>query len=111
MAQESPFDSIQGIKFIKSEICKEFQKIDGVKVAYLIDANIETIDKLFLFIEFKGEQIELVQGQLDWLKESVKTQFGDFFDISNIFIFKELPKRIKSTGAIGVDKEQLYQLV
>ena len=52
MAQESPFDSIQGIKFIKSEICKEFQKIDGVKVAYLIDANIETVDKLFLFIEF-----------------------------------------------------------
>jgi hypothetical protein len=45
---------------------------------------------------------------LENLKENIKTQFGDFFEICNIITLKDLPKRLKSTGEIGIDKELLY---
>jgi hypothetical protein len=64
---------------------------------------------MFLFIEVSEEFLSAKKHEnleiLESLKDTIKTQFGDFFDICNIIILKELPKRLKSTGEIGVDKE------
>jgi hypothetical protein len=53
----------------------------------------------------------LRKESLNELKERIKTQFGDFFEISCIFTLNELPKRLKSTGEIGIDKIVLNELI
>lgn len=61
--------------------------------------------------DFLNKEENLRKEPLNELKERVKTQFGDFFEISCIFLLNELPKRLKSTGEIGIEKSVLYELI
>lgn len=68
----------------------------------MIDTLSDGQEKVFLFIGVNQDFLQIDQkdrnSQLESVKDTIKTQFGDLFEIDNIFIFNELPKRIKSSG-------------